>query len=97
MSSNCSSDSSKKSYNNLDLLCYADQKAIFSAKGFDAIIYLIATYWIYNIHFPKDAQQQFAFLAIAVLRQEGKKSIKQDILNKISLSSALKAASLKID
>lgn len=76
--------------NEVQVMCYIDGKPLFTSKGFEGILLLIAAYWVFQIAFPSNAKQQFAFISLAILKDVGAKDIAKDILNKITLTNALK-------
>lgn len=75
-------------------MCYVDGTAVFHAKACDAVILLIAVYWIFQVAFPADARQQFAFLATVVLGKVGLDGIEKEIAKKVTLNNAIKLCGL---
>lgn len=85
---------SDKPLNNLNTMCYVDGNPIFGAHGMRALLLLLAVYWIFQIQFPPDTKQQLAFIAVAVLRDVAFKEVDKNILNKITLTNALRDCNL---
>lgn len=75
-------------------MCYIDGIPIFEAHGCEAIFLLLAVYWCFQVQFPQNAKQQFAFIAIAVLKDVAIRDISADILKKITLTTVLKSCDL---
>lgn len=78
----------------LNTMCFSDGHPIFEAKGLRVLLLLLAVYWVYQINFPQDTKQQFAFIAIAVLRDVATKEIDKPILTNITLTNVLKQCNL---
>ncbi|XP_043462993.1 uncharacterized protein LOC122499028 [Leptopilina heterotoma] len=80
--------------NMMHTMCYIDGTPIFEAHGYEAILLLLAVYWIFQVQFPANAKQQFAFISISILRDVAVKDIDANILKKITLTNVLKSCDL---
>ncbi|XP_051155020.1 uncharacterized protein LOC127277740 [Leptopilina boulardi] len=81
---------SNTSFDSLELMFHVDGDTLFKALAFDAVLYLISAYWVFNISFPSNAKLQYSFISIAIFRQAGIKQMKNNVLKSIVLHNALK-------
>lgn len=78
------------------LLCYVDAQPLFEAKPEDAVILLMAVYWIFSISFEKDLRQQLILLAISIFGNDSKDVLSPKDLNLLTVLDVVHSANLTL-
>lgn len=80
--------------NPTNLLCYVDSHSLFVRKPKEAIILLMAAYWIFKISFEKDLRQQLVLLSIAVFGKDSKDILSRKDLSLLNVLNIVEKANL---
>lgn len=80
--------------NPTNLMGYVDSHSLFVTRPKEAIILLMAAYWIFKISFEKDLRQQLVLLSIAVFGRDSKNILSGKDLNLLNVLNKVKKANL---
>lgn len=76
-------------------MSYSDAEPIFVASASEAVPLLLATYWVFNISFPKELKREYILLSIMILREKSAKVLPRDIFSYSTVQDILKKAGIK--
>ncbi|XP_043463178.1 uncharacterized protein LOC122499118 isoform X2 [Leptopilina heterotoma] len=74
--------------------CYVDAEPLFVEKPVDAILLLLATYWVFDIDFDKDFHQQTLLLCLIVFVEHAQRILGPYGIESITVNNILSKAGL---
>ena len=78
----------------LDLFCYVDGVTLFKARATEAVLLLLAAYWVFNVSYPTSTKPQMVFLAAAIFRDHSTLLMFRDLNHYATVTNLLKEADL---
>ncbi|XP_043469620.1 uncharacterized protein LOC122503222 isoform X2 [Leptopilina heterotoma] len=74
--------------------CFVDAEPLFIEAPLDAILLLLATYWVFDIHFDKHFKNQLTLLSVITFGEDAEKILGPHGIESISVNNIITKAGL---